>query len=586
MKLTSLGCGKDPSKESELACHLLNVNQSCILLECPLDLSALALFLPTFLSSHAVPQVAVNKKRCSKLSRYDSNALERCNVEIAANLAGRKRVKHVDVHQEVLLRPSTSTKKVHLNYEDNEADDDENVQERGRVYKDLSSLFKKLNGHVLADGEPWYKAAGLELVDVGLLDAVIISNPSSMLGLPFLTKHPDFCGKVFATKATAEIGRMMMEELVSMHADFIQGHGTVKNGQKPPWLHPSVLSSLPENMRGTSLDRCFSNRANWQPLYSKDDIKNCFDHVQKMSFGEEINFNGVFKISPSSSGMGIGASNWIISGAIHRVGYVAASLAMKNHAMPLDIAPLEGCHALIISDVECPSDAVVVEKVISSEDDLDVKAQETQDCGVSGNEHLRPVRQSSTGSGSSQRPTPRASGSFSSVASRGGLPSGGSGIVKSGAVGLLPGGGSEKAGKGVNGDGFGSLHNDVVVLDLRPDVAAACKWTIEAIKRGGSVLFPIGPSGLFLELLEELGTQLGAANLKHIPIHYISPAAEEMLAYCNTVPEWLCSARQEKVWSRTGFLKMEFQSNFSMNTYKFSQCYKCRISTFILCLLY
>jgi hypothetical protein len=30
---------------------------------------------------------------------------------------------------------------------------------------------------------------------VGLLDAVIISNPSGMLGLPFLTKHPDFCGK-------------------------------------------------------------------------------------------------------------------------------------------------------------------------------------------------------------------------------------------------------------------------------------------------------------------------------------------------------------------------------------------------------
>lgn len=85
--------------------------------------------------------------------------------------------------------------------------------------------------------------------------------------------------QVFATKATAEIGRMMMEELVSMHADFIQGHGTVKNGQKPPWLHPSVLSSLPENMRGTSLDRCFSNRANWQPLYRFDCIFTLFPFV-------------------------------------------------------------------------------------------------------------------------------------------------------------------------------------------------------------------------------------------------------------------------------------------------------------------
>lgn len=43
---------------------------------------------------------------------------------------------------------------------------------------------------------------------------------------------------------------------------------------------------------------------------------------------------------------------------------------------------------------------------------------------------------------------------------------------------------------------------------------------------------------------------------RHIPIHYISTAAEEMLAYCNTVPEWLCSTRQEKVSFGTGTSKM------------------------------
>jgi hypothetical protein len=34
---------------------------------------------------------------------------------------------------------------------------------------------------------------------------------------------------------------------------------------------------------------------------------------------------------------------------------------------------------------------------------------------------------------------------------------------------------------------------------------------------------------------------------RDIPMKYISPAAEEMLAYGNTVPEWLCPSRQEKV---------------------------------------
>lgn len=74
--------------------------------------------------------------------------------------------------------------------------------------------------------------------------------------------------QVYATKATAEIGRMMMEELVLLHAEFIQSHGRLEtSGLKPPWLSPSLLCTLPEHMRGSSLSRCFSNRANWQPLY-------------------------------------------------------------------------------------------------------------------------------------------------------------------------------------------------------------------------------------------------------------------------------------------------------------------------------
>lgn len=92
-----------------------------------------------------------------------------------------------------------------------------------------------------------------------------------------------------------------------------------------------------------------------------------------MSFGEEINFNGVFKILFLSFGMGIGVFNWIILGVIYRVGYVVVLLVMKNYVMLLDIVLLEGCYVFIIFDVECLLDVVVVEKVILSEDDFDVK---------------------------------------------------------------------------------------------------------------------------------------------------------------------------------------------------------------------
>lgn len=218
--------------------------------------------------------------------------------------------------------------------------------------------------------------------------------------------------------------------------------------------------------------------------------------MQKLRFGEEVNVNGSLRVSPSSSGMGIGASNWVISGARQSVGYVAASLVTKNHAMPLDVTPLAGCHTVIISDVECSPQATKVTE------DRVTKSQEVPEIGVSGTEHGGPVRQSSSGSGVSQRPTPKTSGSFSSAPARGSLSS--VGVVKSSTVGA----GIEKAGKGE------VVGSDVATLDLIPEVASACKGAIEALRRGGSVLFPISPCGLLLELLDELGAQLGAANLK------------------------------------------------------------------------
>ena len=250
------------------------------------------------------------------------------------------------------------------------------------------------------------------------------------------------------------------------------------------------------------------------PSSSAQDIRDCFVHVRKLRFGEEVNINGSLRVSPSSSGTGIGASNWTLSGATQRVGYVGASLTTNYHAMPLDKTPLAGCHALIIADVEFSPEAAVAEKASSSGADLVVKAQEIPDCGVSNTEHAGLLRQSSSGSGSSQRSTRKTSGGFSSVAGRGGLPSSSAGVVKSGTVGLPIGTGIEKAGKAGIGDSGGILRSDVTTSDLIPEVALACKGAIEAVRRGGSVLLPVSPSGLLLELLDELGVQLAAANLK------------------------------------------------------------------------
>ncbi|KAK9810223.1 hypothetical protein WJX72_006960 [[Myrmecia] bisecta] len=54
--------------------------------------------------------------------------------------------------------------------------------------------------------------------------------------------------------------------------------------------------------------------------------------------------------------------------------------------------------------------------------------------------------------------------------------------------------------------------------------------------------------GLAFEILEQVGKALKTAGLAHIPMFYISPAAEDSLAHGTVGMEWLCSERQERVY--------------------------------------
>ncbi|KAF0913382.1 hypothetical protein E2562_022174 [Oryza meyeriana var. granulata] len=70
----------------------------------------------------------------------------------------------------------------------------------------------------------------------------------------------------------------------------------------------------------------------------------------------------------------------------------------------------------------------------------------------------------------------------------------------------------------------------------------------DAINSGGSVLIPIGRLGVVLLLLEHMSETLHSSNMK-VPIFMISETAEEIIAFTNALPEWLCKSRQEKLFS-------------------------------------
>eukprot|EP01018_Ginkgo_biloba_P035020 Gb_33639 [translate_table: standard] len=144
MKLTCLNPGKNNDFP---ACHLLQMCGVRILLECPLDLSSLQLFLP------------VDSSSSRKLRSVSFSSDNFCSDDLSRAKKQRKIKGTEDVDE-------------------------------------MDSPFKYCEGSVLIDAEPWYKTADLHLWDLSLIEVVLISNPSGMLGLPFLTRNKNFSAKV------------------------------------------------------------------------------------------------------------------------------------------------------------------------------------------------------------------------------------------------------------------------------------------------------------------------------------------------------------------------------------------------------
>lgn len=119
-------------------CHILNICGFSILLDCPLDLSALTIFSP--ISSKAS---SLDKENPSCPNRSDSSDLE-----------------------------------------------------EPMVWK-RQKVEKPLDANDLIYAEPWYKTVkNLHLWNVSFIDVVLISSPTGMLGLPFLTRMKGFSAKV------------------------------------------------------------------------------------------------------------------------------------------------------------------------------------------------------------------------------------------------------------------------------------------------------------------------------------------------------------------------------------------------------
>ncbi|KAJ8762719.1 hypothetical protein K2173_012211 [Erythroxylum novogranatense] len=266
--------------------YILDVSGFRILLDCPLDISALTIFSPLTTQFH--PQL-VNES-----SRYSSMDME------------------FEIHKRQKI---------------------EQPLDRGNFIR----------------AEPWYKTVtDLHLWDPSSIDIVLISSMTGMLGLPFLTRNKGFSAKIYATEATASLGQLMMKDLVSMHSEFVHIYGLEPNF--PQWLKWEELELLPSPLKEIAFGKDGLELGGWRPLYSSEDVQVCIQKVEIVKYAEETCYNGALILKAFSSGLEIGSCNWTIDSADADIASVSSSMFASNVATEFNYHALQGKDLILYSD--------------------------------------------------------------------------------------------------------------------------------------------------------------------------------------------------------------------------------------------
>ncbi|GAU39313.1 hypothetical protein TSUD_119190 [Trifolium subterraneum] len=209
--------------------------------------------------------------------------------------------------------------------------------------------------------EPWYKTVNnLHLWNASLIDVILISSPMGIMGLPFLTRRKGFSAMIYVTEASARLGQLMMEDLVSMHAEFRQFYGP-EESNFPPWLRQEELEILPSVLKDILLGKDGVESGGLMPLYSAADVKDCILKMNTLNYAQEACYNGTLVIKAFSSGVEIGSCNWILNGPKGDIAYLSSSCFFSAHAMTFDYRSLQGTSSLIYSDFSSLNDAQDIE---------------------------------------------------------------------------------------------------------------------------------------------------------------------------------------------------------------------------------
>ncbi|EYU45766.1 hypothetical protein MIMGU_mgv1a002829mg [Erythranthe guttata] len=358
-------------------------------------------------------------------------------------------------------------------------------------------IDKPLDASSLICAQPRYRTVkNLILWDVSFIDVVLISSPMGMMGLPFLTRNKDFSAKVYATEVAARIGQLMMEDLVAMHKEYRQFYGPEYDS--PEWMKWDELDSLPIELKQILFGADGAGFAGWMPLYSAADVKDCMLKVESLKYAEETCYNGTLMMSAFSSGLEIGSCNWKITCPKGSVAYISSSVFSPLTAMSFDYKSLQRSDVILYSDFSSCNAADNFE--------ADNNVSNSRCFYMSFDWFIM------------------------------------SSLLSFLFTFLFI---SHYSDDDVNLEASIKLGSVDEYTEEMEKLNFICSSSIDFIKAGGSVLIPIGRHGIVLQLLEQLAVALENENMK-VPIFVVSSVAEELTAYANIIPEWLCEQLQDR----------------------------------------
>ncbi|XP_003428131.1 integrator complex subunit 9 [Nasonia vitripennis] len=199
----------------------------------------------------------------------------------------------------------------------------------------IEGELKECCGRVFVDSTPEFCPPLEKIIDFSEIDAILISNYTCMLALPFITEGTGFKGAIYATEPTLQIGRFFMEELV----EYIEQ--APRDTMARHWKE--MLHVLPP-----PLSDCLKPKS-WKHIYSMAAVNSALANIQLVGYDQKLDIFGALAVTPISSGYCLGSSNWLISSDHEKVAYVSGSSTLTTHPRPMEQTTLKHANLLILT---------------------------------------------------------------------------------------------------------------------------------------------------------------------------------------------------------------------------------------------